>query len=129
MNLPFSIQLQDGVPVSDQIVQAVRKAVFGGQLCNAQPFPSVRALSQVLRISPTTAHKVVAQLKGEGLLASRPGIGMVVTAANLPPREDRLRQLAPSCHRLLENAEQLNLSVADALEALRHSAAQREESS
>ena len=28
MNLPFSIQLQDGVPVSDQIVQAVRKAEF-----------------------------------------------------------------------------------------------------
>ena len=61
--LPFVVQIKDGVPVSDQITQAVRKAMLTGQLASGDEFPSVRALSQELRISPTTAHKVVSQLK------------------------------------------------------------------
>ncbi|MCP5523429.1 MAG: GntR family transcriptional regulator [Verrucomicrobiales bacterium] len=123
MNLPFTIRVLDGVPVSDQVVQAVRKAVFSGQLADASEFPSVRALSQSLRISPTTAHKVVSQLKAEGLLASRPGIGMVVTARNLPSREERLDQLRPACLRFLEEAAQLNLTAKDAVDALKRAAA------
>lgn len=123
MNLPFTIRILDGVPVSDQIVQAVRKAVFSGQLADTAAFPSVRSLSQALRISPTTAHKVVAQLRAEGLLASRPGIGMVVTAHSLPSRGQRLDQLQPTCRRLLDEAAQLNLAPTDAVAALQRAAA------
>jgi DNA-binding transcriptional regulator YhcF (GntR family) len=126
MNLPFTIRMLDGVPVSDQIVQAVRKAVFSGQLVDSSEFPSVRALSQSLKISPTTAHKVVSQLKAEGLLASRPGIGMVVTASDLPSREERLDQLRPGCLRLLDEAAQLDLTSKDAVDALRRTAAAHE---
>ncbi|MCP5516234.1 MAG: GntR family transcriptional regulator [Verrucomicrobiales bacterium] len=119
MTLPFTIRVQDGVPVSDQIVQAVRRAIFTGELADGEAFPSVRALSQALRISPTTAHKVVSQLRGAGLLASRPGIGMVVTAANLPSRDERLVRLQPTCRQLLSEASELNLTARDAAEALR----------
>ena len=81
--LPFIIQIQDGLPVSDQIIQAVRKAMLTQQLAVGDIFPSVRTLSQELRISPTTAHKVVATLKDTGYLASRPGIGIPVTGKDL----------------------------------------------
>ena len=81
--LPFIIQNQDGLPVSDQIVQAVRKAMLTKQMAVGDIFPSVRTLSQELRISPTTAQKVVATLKDAGYLASRPGIGMVVREPEL----------------------------------------------
>jgi GntR family transcriptional regulator len=118
MTLPFSIRLRDGEPVSDQLVRAVRRAIFTGQLADGQAFPSVRVLSQALRISPTTAHKVVARLKAERLLASRPGIGMVVTADPLPSRARRLKLLEPAARRLLAEAAQLNLSPDDAVEAL-----------
>src|SRR5580698_2915317 len=64
--LPFTVQIEDGLPVSDQIVQSVRKAMLTGQLRTGDEFPSVRTLSQELRISPTTAHKVVATLKDSG---------------------------------------------------------------
>lgn len=122
MNLPFTIRIRAGSPVSDQVAQAVRRAIFNGQLADGQAFPSVRTLGQALTISPTTAHKVVARLKAEGLLASRPGIGMVVTAANLPDREARLRQLEPAARRLLAEADQLNLGLKDALAAVRRAA-------
>ena len=120
--LPFLFQLADGVPVSDQLVQAVRKAMLTGQLAPGDLFPSVRALSQELRISPTTAHKVVAQLRESGFLASRPGVGMVITAPAQPPRDERLQQLQPLCRQLLREAQELNLGVDDTLEAVRRAA-------
>jgi DNA-binding transcriptional regulator YhcF (GntR family) len=116
--LPFTISFQDGVPVSDQLLQAIRKAILTGQLADGDEFPSVRALSQELRISPTTAHKVVSTLKEEGFLGSRPGIGMVVTASRMPGREERMRQLEPGCKAILQEAIQLNLELSDLIEVL-----------
>ncbi len=116
--LPFSLHFQDGVPVSDQILRAVRKAVLTGQLVEGENFPSVRAMSKALKVSPTTAHKVVSQLKAAGYLASRPGIGMVVTRPNLPARDERLDLLAPACRELLEDAQELGLSLEDVQEAM-----------
>ena len=117
--LPFSIQFQNGVPVSDQILRAVRKAVLTGQLVEGEGFPSVRAMSQALKVSPTTAHKVVSQLKAAGYLASRPGIGMVVTRPTLPARDERLDLLGPACRGLLEEAQELGLTLEHVQEALR----------
>lgn len=119
--LPFSLNFQDGIPVSDQIVRAVRKAVLTGQLISGDSFPSVRAMSQDLKISPTTAHKVVSQLKTAGYLASRPGIGMVVSNPALPERGERLELLAPACRQLLDEAQELGLDLEDVIEALRRS--------
>ena len=117
--LPFSLHLQDGIPVSDQILQAVRKAVLTGQLVEGDLFPSVRAMSQELKISPTTAHKVVSQLKTAGYLIARPGIGMVVGAPSLPNKSERLDLLAPACRELLEQAQEIGLDLDDVLSALR----------
>jgi DNA-binding transcriptional regulator YhcF (GntR family) len=117
--LPFIIQIQDGLPVSDQIVQAIRKAMLTKQLEVGDLFPSVRTLSQELSISPTTAHKVVATLKDSGYLASRPGIGMVVRVPELPDRPERLEHLQPLCRELLREAADLHLDFKDVVEALR----------
>ena len=116
--LPFIVQIQDGLPVSDQIIQAVRKAMLTGQLAVGDEFPSVRTLSQELRISPTTAHKVVAILKDAGYLASRPGIGMVVKSPELPDRSERLDHLQPLCQQILKEAEDLHLDFSAVVEAL-----------
>lgn len=120
--LPFLVQIEDGLPVSDQILQAVRKAMLTGQLAPGDEFPSVRTLSQELRISPTTAHKVVATLKDTGYLASRPGIGMVVTTPDLPAHDERLDHLQPLCADLLKEAGDLHLMFDDVVSALRRAA-------
>ncbi|MDR3458694.1 MAG: GntR family transcriptional regulator [Verrucomicrobiae bacterium] len=122
--LPFLVQIEDGLPVSDQILQAVRKAMLTGQLAAGDEFPSVRTLSQELRISPTTAHKVVAELKDTGYLASRPGIGMVVTEPNLPAHDERLKQIGPLCTELLKEAGDLHLKLDEVVAALRRAAEQ-----
>lgn len=116
--LPFVITLTTGEPAYEQIFSAVRKALYTGQLRDGDSFPSVRTLSQELRISPTTAHKVVGMLKSEGLLAARPGVGMVVTAAELPDIEERQAMIAQSAHRLAREAQELSLDLEHAIETL-----------
>lgn len=120
--LPFTIQLEPGLPVSGQMVLAVRRAILSGQMRDGQEFPSVRLLAQELMISPTTAHKVVLALKDEGLLAAKPGIGMVVSAAALPSRESRRGALREACSALLAEARAQHLSLSDTVEALRQTA-------
>lgn len=116
--LPFTVQIEDGIPISDQVYQAVRKAVLTGQLQSGDLFPSVRALSQSLRISPTTAHKVVGQLKDQGYLASRPGIGMVIRSPEQPSEMERLKHLEPMLDRLLTEATHLDLTPEAVAQAL-----------
>ena len=109
--LPFSIHLRDGEPVSDQIVRSAHRALASGELREGDLFPSVRVLAQDLKISPTTAHKVMARLKDLGFLASRPGVGMVVRAPKLPPLTRRLELMEPSARRFLAEARDLHLSI------------------
>ncbi|MDA7915794.1 GntR family transcriptional regulator [Verrucomicrobia bacterium] len=120
--LPFVIRIEDGEPVSDQVVRSVRKAVLTGQLTEGDLFPSVRSMSQELKISPTTAHKVVSLLREEGLLISRPGIGMIVTSAKHLTRDERMKQLEPLCSDLLKEAGAMNLRIEDVIEALQRAA-------
>ena len=61
------------------MVYAVTRAVVSGQLRAGDRFPSVRALSQALKVNPNTAQRIVGLLVEAGLLAVEPGIGTVVT--------------------------------------------------
>ena len=71
------------------MVYAAKRAIIAGQMLPGERFPSVRTLSQELKINPNTAHKVVTQLISEGLLEVHPGLGTVV--ANLPASTARER--------------------------------------
>lgn len=56
----------------------------------------MRVLAQELRISPTTVHKAVLELRDGGFLASRPGAGMVVVKHAGASRDQLIDQLAPA---------------------------------
>ena len=47
--LPFSIDIRPGLPIAEQVLFAVKKAVVTGQMRPGDKFPSVRLLSQELR--------------------------------------------------------------------------------
>jgi GntR family transcriptional regulator len=117
--LPFRFQLLDGVPVSDQLVKAVQRAVLTDEMAAGEKFPSVRIIAQELKISPTTAHKAVMELRDAGFLASRPGAGMVVVKPAGSSRTQLAAQLTPACRDLIRQANQLGLSPEETLEVLR----------
>jgi GntR family transcriptional regulator len=117
--LPFSIALRDGVPVYEQVIYAVTRAIVGGQMRPGDLFPSVRTLSQELRINPNTAHKVVAALVEQGLLVVRPGIGTEVADPRRGPAAGGRAAIEQDVERLTVAARRAGLSVHDVIAAVR----------
>lgn len=116
--LPFDVDLRPGESPYRQVVFAATRAVVSGELPAGSPFPSVREISQALKINPNTAHKVVSELVRDGLLEVRPGIGTVVSADRRQPAEDRQRLLSEEVERLVVEARRLGLAEEDVLTAV-----------
>lgn len=111
--IPFSVHFRPGVSLFEQVVYAAQKAMISGQLLPGDPFPSVRALSRDLKINPNTAHKIVAQLVGDGLLETRPGIGNVVAARPDSTRKERTQLLGREVEQLVVEAKRLGIDRED----------------
>lgn len=116
-NLPFSIAIRPGEPVTQQVVFAVTRAVVTGQLRSGDAFPSVRALSQELRVNPNTAHKIVAALTDEGILTVVPGVGTVVSDA--APRGSARDGFDDQLERLVVDARRAGWTLTELIAELR----------
>ena len=117
--LPFSISLRSGTPIHEQVVYAVRRAVVTGQLRAGDPFPSVRALSQALKINPNTAHKIIGTLTEEGLLTVRPGIGTIVAESRPGGSAGRRTILEQDAERLVIEARRAGIPLKDLTAAIK----------
>ena len=116
--LPFRVQFQPGVSAYRQVVFAAHKALVRGALRPGDRFPSVRELSQQLKINPNTAHKVIAELARDGLLEVRPGVGAFVAAAPPSSARERAALLHGEIERLTVEAKRLGLDLDDVLAAV-----------
>ncbi|HEV8395505.1 MAG TPA: GntR family transcriptional regulator [Vicinamibacterales bacterium] len=117
--LPFSVSLREGVPVYEQVTYAVTRAIVSGQLRPGDLFPSVRTLSQELKINPNTAHRIVAALVEQGLLVVRPGIGTEVADASRPPTPVHREAIEQDADRLTVAARRAGLTLPDILAVVR----------
>jgi GntR family transcriptional regulator len=117
--LPFTIALRPGEPVYEQVVYAVRRAVVSGQLRAGDAFPSVRELSQALKINPNTAHRSVALLVEEGLLTVRPGIGTIVSEGARGDAGARRTLLEEDAERLVVEARRNGVTLGDLVAAIK----------
>jgi len=116
--LPFRDELRPGESPYRQIVFAATRAVLAGELPAGSAFPSVRELSQALKINPNTAHKVVQELVRGGILEVRPGIGTVVTGSPRATAEERRELLSREVEALVVEAKRLGLTAEDVLGAV-----------
>jgi GntR family transcriptional regulator len=116
--LPFTVSLLPGLPVYEQVVYAVTKAVVTGQLRSGDSFPSVRALSQELKINPNTSHRIVVRLTEEGLLEVRPGIGTFISSGR-PAGGGRKALPDDEVERVVIAAKRAGLSMDDLLAGIR----------
>ena len=118
--LPFNVTLRTGEPVAEQVIYAVTRAVVAGQLKAGDPFPSVRTISQELRINPNTAHRIVAALTQEGLLEVRPGIGTVVRTATGRADPARMAGISDEVERLVIEGRRAGLTLHEVIDLVRH---------
>jgi GntR family transcriptional regulator len=116
--IPFRVNFQLGISIYEQVVYAAKKAMISGQLRPGEPFPSVRALSKALKINPNTAHKVITQLIGEGLIEVQPGLGTVVAARSSSTATERGNLLKTELEQLVVEAKKLGLELEQVMDAI-----------
>jgi GntR family transcriptional regulator len=116
--LPFRVVLEPGESPYRQIVFAATRAVVAGELAAGAAFPSVRELSQALKVNPNTAHKVVAHLVRDGILEVRPGVGTFVAEARHSSPDERRRLLSGAVEHLVVEAKRLGLEEWEVVDAV-----------
>ncbi len=116
--LPFPVSLLPGESPYRQVVYAATKAVVSGVLPAGSPFPSVRELSQALKINPNTAHKVVAELVRNGVLDVLPGVGTVVAIGTKSSAAERRALLSKPVEQLVVEALRIGLEEQDVVKAV-----------
>jgi GntR family transcriptional regulator len=108
--IPFRVSFEPGVPIYEQVVYAAKKAIISGDMAPGERFPSVRVLSQGLKINPNTAHKVIGELVAERLLEVQPGLGTVVAKRPSFTAADRTHLLRNEVEHLVVEAKRLGVT-------------------
>ncbi len=117
--MEFRIDPTTRAPIYRQLTHQVREAVARGRLEPEERLPSVRELSRTLVVNPNTIARAYAELEREGILNTRPGLGVFVARpkAELTKRV-RKERLQALLDRLLTEAVHLGFSADEVNELL-----------
>ena len=109
------LNFKSGVPVYLQIVQQVKAAAAAGQLRPGEALPSVRNLSEELRINRNTAAKAYSELETEGVIETRQGAGCFLRTNGESPlsRNVRNERLSREIDALIVQAHHLQIKADD----------------
>ncbi len=95
--MEFRIDSSSRLAIYRQLARQLREGIARGALRPEDRLPSVRELSRTLVINPNTVARVYTELEREGLLNTRPGLGVFVAVpkAELTKRvrKERLQEL------------------------------------
>ena len=110
--MEFRIEPTSRSPIYRQLSEQIREAIATGRLAADQRLPSVRELSRTLVVNPNTIARVYTELEREGVLLTRPGLGVFVAR----PRHEltkraRRERLVRTVDGLLTEAVHLGVSA------------------
>lgn len=90
----MKILQNSGVPIYQQIADALKADILAGKLSQGQYLPSIRSLAKDLKISVITTMKAYEQLEAEGLVTAVQGKGFYVNAQDSEMlKEQHLRRV------------------------------------
>ncbi|MBL9124812.1 MAG: GntR family transcriptional regulator [Planctomycetaceae bacterium] len=115
--MELAINPTTGVPIYLQLAEQIRAGIARGKLRPDQRLLSVRELSQQLVVNPNTIARAYTELEREGVLYTRPGLGVFVArSAPALPKKIRRERLLGGLDRLLVEAVGLGFSADELME-------------
>ena len=117
--MEFRIDPTSRLPIYRQLVQQFREGIARGKLRPDQRLPSVRELSRTLVVNPNTIARVYTELEREGVINTRPGLGVFVARPKLElTREVRQERLRTLLDRFLTEAVHLGFSAEEVVASI-----------
>jgi GntR family transcriptional regulator len=112
----FHIDPTDPTPVDAQLVRTIRSAIGAGLLDAGEPLPTVRQLAVELKVGANAVSRAYAELQRQGVLATKPGVGAVVSASPGDiAQEELLDELSALEDTFLRQANTLGFSLNDVI--------------
>jgi GntR family transcriptional regulator len=117
--MEFRIDPSSRLPIYRQLRDQFREAVARGRLRPGERLASVRDLSRTLVVNPNTIARVYTELEREGLLNTRPGLGVFVAEPKAElTRKVRKERLGKLLDGFLTEAVHLGFSAAEVVTAV-----------
>jgi GntR family transcriptional regulator len=118
LTVELSIDTSSRQPICRQLSRQIREAIARGKLQPGERLPSVRELSRQLVVNPNTIARVYADLERDGVLNTRPGLGVfaaqLVTELSRKARKERLQE---SLDRMLTEVVPLGFTADEVISA------------
>lgn len=114
--MEFCIDPTSREPIYRQLCDQLREAVARGTVLPEQRLPSVRELSRTLVVNPNTIARVYTELERDGVIHSRPGLGVFVAKPKAElTKKVRREKLLELLDRFLTEAVHLGFSSEEVL--------------
>ncbi len=118
--IKIEIVTGDSRPMFKQIIDGIRMEIATGRLSAGSKLPSYRGMAMQLLINPNTVAKAYAELSSEGLIESKPGLGLFVVE-NKPKINDgeRKSKLHKAIDSFVSDTVSLNYSEKEIINELK----------
>ncbi|SEJ24556.1 GntR family transcriptional regulator [Kandleria vitulina] len=114
------INTQGMVPIYEQIVDQIKKSIYNEELKEKDKLPSVRSLSNTLRISALTVKKAYDALEQEGLIITVHGKGSYIAPVDRNVvYEQQVKDIEKELSGIMKKARRSGLSNEDVLDIMK----------
>ena len=109
-----------GVPIFEQIENAIKEAIFSNELKEEDMLPSVRSLANDLKISFLTVKRAYDELEQAGYIKTIQGKGSYVAPKNIELiREEKLREIQDYIEKIYSISKMANIPEEEVKELFR----------
>ena len=107
-------------PMYKQVTDQIKNAIASGDLKPDEKLPSVRELSEALKISAITIKRAYLDLENEGYIFTRAGMGSFVTEIDRSRlRDEKLAEFRTELTRILGTGDKFGISADDIVQLIR----------
>ena len=101
----------NGIPIFEQIENAIKEAIFSNELKEEDMLPSVRNLANDLKISFLTVKRAYDELEKAGFIKTVQGKGSYVSPKNLDLiKEEKLKEIQDYIEKIYEVSKLSNIT-------------------
>lgn len=114
------ISNNSGVPIFEQIENAIKEAIFSNELKEEDMLPSVRNLANDLKISFLTVKRAYDELEQTGYIKTVPGKGSFIAPKNLELiKEEKLKEIQDYIEKIYKISKMANIPEEEVKELFR----------
>ena len=107
-------------PMYKQLTDQLKHAIASGDIKANEKLPSVRELSEALKISAITIKRAYLDLENEGYIFTRAGMGSFVSQVDMESlRKEKLVEFRAELERILGTGKKFGVSADDIVQLIR----------